>query len=82
MNSSKDLKSMFRELGFHHSWGYYIHNEQHNFRIQFNKKRIWIRSTDTFYATDAIDWRYMSFDSIKGMIMKYFGLKVQFKYGK
>lgn len=83
MDSSKALKALFRELGFHNSWGTYIHYGNHEHRIYFSKKVLTLNKTrDYITPATKIRWRDISRDDLRREIITYFKIKIKFKYGK
>lgn len=76
------MKDIIRDLGFHHSWGYYIDNDnKHNrIKLETSKNRIYLYITkngNNFISNNKIiiDKKIINLDYIKNQLAEYFNLK-------
>ena len=83
MGSYKTSKNLLRELGFHHSWGYYIHKSNSQYRVSFTKNTMKMTTRgNEFYYKDVINFRQLEMYEIQKRLAEFFGIKLIFKYGK
>jgi hypothetical protein len=73
---SKSLKKLLLELGFHHSWGYWILNglnNEKNDRVKFDKGFIYpTHNYNHFNHSDRIHYRNESKEIIRQRLVEYF----------
>jgi hypothetical protein len=77
---SNTIKKLIVDLGFHHSWGYWISNKnkQHRVKIETSKKRIYIDMSKSGNYFDlntnriTINKKDININDIKKRILKYF----------
>jgi hypothetical protein len=69
----KSLKKLFLELGFHHSWGYYIHNENKMWRISIGKNTFAITKKGCeYYSSDDFRYSTATLEQISAYVRHYF----------
>jgi len=69
----KSLKTLLVSLGFHHSWGYYIHNENSLWRISIGKRIFGITKKGYIYnASDDFRFSSATLENINLYIRNYF----------
>jgi hypothetical protein len=79
-SSFSDIKKLLIDLGFHHSWGYWISNQnkQHRINIETSKNRIYLDMTKRGNYFDlntdriTINKKDINIDDIKNQLVQYF----------
>ena len=79
-SSFSDIKKLLIDLGFHHSWGYWISNQnkQHKIKIETSKNRIYLDMTKRGNYFDlnndriTINKKDINIDDIKNKLVQYF----------
>ena len=74
------IKKILIDLDFHHSWGYWISNQnkQHRIKIETTKNRIYLDMTKNGNYFDlnndriTIDKKNIDLDNIKNQLIQYF----------
>jgi hypothetical protein len=74
-NGRKSLKKLLFELGFHHSWGYFIHNNNDMTRIIVNKTYMEIsKNRNNFNYEDNIRFFGKPIEEVTIKLKRYFNL--------
>jgi hypothetical protein len=73
--SRDSLKKLLYELGFHHSWGYFIHNDNGDTRIKVNTSIMFVsKQRNYFHAKDCIVFRNKPIEQVQSELKRYFNL--------